>query len=64
MDIEEAVRLPVCYYMDSGLLMRKFRSVSDPADEWNVVHQVVIHQMSQGRNLEISTRLFGRTFRS
>ncbi|XP_006813839.1 uncharacterized protein LOC100372062 [Saccoglossus kowalevskii] len=39
----EAENLPKCCYMKDGVLMRKWRPPSSPADEdWTVVHQIVV----------------------
>ena len=40
---EEAQGVPECYYVKSGVLMRKWRPTQRPADEeWSIVHQIVI----------------------
>ena len=39
----EAEKVPECYYVKDGILMRKWRPPLRPADEdWTVVHQVVV----------------------
>ncbi|XP_077863555.1 uncharacterized protein LOC144347604 [Saccoglossus kowalevskii] len=39
----EAENLPKCCYMKDGVLMRKWRPPSSPADEdWTIVHQIVV----------------------
>jgi len=39
----EAAKVPVCYYMRSGILMRKWRPATVAAnEEWHVSHQVVV----------------------
>ena len=39
----EAAKVLVCYYMKSGILMRKWRSPTVAADkEWQVSHQIVV----------------------
>ena len=39
----EAVGVAVCYYLRSGLLMRKWRPPNVPAnDVWKVVHQIIV----------------------
>ena len=39
----EAEKVPECYYVKDGMLMRKWRPPLRPADEdWTVVHQVVV----------------------
>ena len=58
-DVNESVNEPVCYYMDSGLLMRKFRSVSDPAEDWNVVHQIVVPKCHREEILKLAHDLGG-----
>ena len=40
-DTEEVKQKAVCYYVDSGVLMRKWRNRTHPADEWYEVHQIV-----------------------
>lgn len=30
------------YYLQDGVLMQRWRSSTEPAEEWNVVHQVVL----------------------
>ena len=43
MDEEEAARYGNCFYIKSGVLMRKWRPPDVPAlDEWRVVHQIVL----------------------
>ena len=40
---EEAKGVPECYYVKSGVLMRKWRPTQKPADEeWSIVHQIVV----------------------
>ncbi|KAJ8026339.1 hypothetical protein HOLleu_34157 [Holothuria leucospilota] len=40
---EEAEKVPTCYYIKHGVLMRKWRPVDCPADEdWRVVYQIVL----------------------
>ena len=40
---EAATKVPVCYFMKSGVLMRKWRPADVPADdEWKVNYQVVV----------------------
>jgi hypothetical protein len=40
---QEYADLPTCYYVKSGLLMRKWRPPDVPADEdWRVFHQIVV----------------------
>lgn len=41
--LEEAQTVPVCYYMNHGVLMRKWRYPDAPVDqEWQVFNQIVI----------------------
>ena len=43
---EEADKTPVCYYVNDGILMRKWRNSEVPANEsWNEVHQVVLTKL-------------------
>ena len=40
---EEADHQAQCFYLKSGVLMRKWRPSDAPADEeWQVVHQIVV----------------------
>lgn len=42
-DLSESEKLPVCYYLDKDVLMRKFRSADVAAnEEWNVVKQIIV----------------------
>ena len=42
-DEEEVTRYANCFYVKSGVLMRKWKSPDAPAsDEWRVVHQIVL----------------------
>ena len=42
-DEEEATRYGNCFYIKSGVLMRKWRPPNAPAsDDWQVVHQIVL----------------------
>ena len=39
----EAEEVPVCFYKQNSVLMRKWRPPDTPAsDEWHVVHQIVV----------------------
>lgn len=39
----EAEKVPECYYVKSGILMRKWRPPESPAkEEWRVIHQIVV----------------------
>ena len=41
--LQEAEEVPVCFYKQNGVLMRKWRPPDAPAsDGWQVVHQIVI----------------------
>ena len=41
--LQEAEEVPVCFYKQNGVLMRKWRPPDAPAsDEWQVVHQIVV----------------------
>ncbi|XP_006813838.1 uncharacterized protein LOC100371911 [Saccoglossus kowalevskii] len=51
----EAENLPKCCYMKDGVLMRKWRPPSSPADEdWTVVHQIVVPHSYQHEILRIA----------
>uniref|UniRef100_A0A8W8MZ15 Integrase catalytic domain-containing protein n=1 Tax=Magallana gigas TaxID=29159 RepID=A0A8W8MZ15_MAGGI len=40
---EEAEKVPICYYKNQGVLMRKWRPRDAPVDhEWQVHHQIVV----------------------
>ena len=40
---QEVETVPVCYFLKSGILMRKYRPPEVPADdEWKVVYQIVV----------------------
>ncbi len=40
---EEAQKVSECFYVKSGVLLRKWRPTQRPADEeWSIVHQIVI----------------------
>ncbi len=40
---QEAEQIPVCFYKQNGVLMRKWRPPDAPVDqEWKVVHQIVV----------------------
>lgn len=42
-DLNESEKLPVCYYFDNDVLMRKFRSGDVAAnEEWNAVKQIIV----------------------
>ena len=41
--VEESVGVSSCFYVKSGILMRKWRPPERPADEeWTIVHQIVV----------------------
>ena len=45
--LQEAEEVPVCFYKQNGVLMRKWRPPYAPAsDEWQVVHQIVVPKVS------------------
>ena len=51
----EAERNPVCYYTKNSILMRKWRSLTAPAnEEWSVVHQIVVPKIYQSEILHIA----------
>ena len=40
---QEAKQIPVCFYKQNGVLMRKWRPPDAPVDEeWTVVHQIIV----------------------
>ena len=41
-DEEEAPRYANCFYIKSGVLMRKWRPPAPALDEWQVAHQIVL----------------------
>ena len=41
--LQEAEEVPVCFYKQNGVLMRKWRPPDAPAnDEWQIFHQIVV----------------------
>ena len=49
--LQEAEEVPVCFYKQNGVLMRKWRPPEAPAsDEWQVVHQIVV---PKGYHMEV-----------
>ena len=43
LSLQEADKVPVCFYKQNGVLMRKWRPPEAPADdEWQVIHQIVV----------------------
>lgn len=54
-DPSERDHLPRCFYLEGGVLMRKFRPADVPADhDWRVIHQVVIPSSLQGDILKLA----------
>ena len=54
-DEEEAKHNRVCYYIRNGLLMRKWRPLTTPADQdWSVVHQIVVPKVYRFEILTIA----------
>ena len=60
----EAVKVPVCYFTENGVLMRKWRPPYVSADEeWKVVNQVVVpkpyqnHIMSMAHDIPMAGHL-------
>ena len=54
-----------CFYLKSGILMRKFRPVDPPANhDWRITHQVVVPKVLRGTILSLVHDGGGRTFRS
>ena len=52
---DEAEQLPICYYMNNGVLMRKYRPPNVAAnEEWQVVHQIVVPRVYQNEVLSIA----------
>ncbi|XP_059850646.1 uncharacterized protein LOC132407731 [Hypanus sabinus] len=55
----EIEKVPVGYYFEKGVLMRKWRSPTIPAsDEWNVVYQVVVPKVYQNEILTLAHSVF------
>ena len=51
----EAVKVPTCFYIKAGVLMRKWRpSTASPEDEWQVSHQIVVPKCYRGEVLHIA----------
>ena len=43
---QEAEKIPVCFYTEDGILMRKWRPPEvSVEDEWQVIHQIVVPQI-------------------
>ena len=54
-NVEEIADTPVCFYVKSGILMRKFRPPEVPASEtWREVHQNVVPTCYKGNVLHLS----------
>ena len=54
-DEEEAKHNRVCYYIRNGVLMRKWRPLTTPADqEWSIVHQIVVPKVYRSEILTIA----------
>ncbi len=52
---DEAEKVPTCYYLQSGVLVRKWRSPTAPANhDWETKHQIVIPQCLQSHVLELA----------
>ncbi|XP_065902416.1 uncharacterized protein [Dysidea avara] len=52
---EEAGRQAQCFYLKSGVLMRKWRPRDAPADEeWQVVHQIIVPRKYRGEVLSLA----------
>ena len=55
LDENEAAKIPNCYYVKNGVLLRKWRPVDSPADEeWKVKHQIVIPKSYRSEILSIA----------
>ena len=53
--VDEASSMATCYYDDSGILMRKWRPSTAPAnEEWQVVHQIVIPKLHRKEILHLA----------
>ena len=51
---QEAEKVPVCFYEEDGVLMRKFRPPDVSAeDEWTIVHQIVVPQVYRAEILSL-----------
>jgi hypothetical protein len=52
---QEAEEVPVCFYKQDGVLMRKWRPHDAPAnDEWQVVHQIVVPKVYREQVISIA----------
>jgi hypothetical protein len=53
--LEETEQVPVCFYTKNGVLMRKYRPPSEPANEqWQVIHQIIVPKIYQNEVLNIA----------
>ena len=53
--VDEASGMATCYYSDSGILMRKWRPPTAPAnEEWQIVHQIVIPKIHRKEILHLA----------
>ena len=52
---QECEEVPVCFYKQNGVLMRKFRPPDAQAnDEWKVVHQIVVPKVYHNQVISIA----------
>ena len=52
---DEISQAPMCYYIENGILMRKWRPFHVPADdEWAVYHQIVVPKSYRHEILSIA----------
>ena len=55
LSLAEANKVPVCYFKQNGILMRKWRPVDASADdEWQVVHQIVVPKVYRQEILNLA----------
>ena len=55
MDIDQVVNEQVCFYLNDGILMRKWRTPdSTIEEEWKVLHQVVVPKVYRTEVLRIA----------
>ena len=53
--LQEAEEVPVCFYKQNGVLMRKWRPPDAPAnDEWQIVHQIVVPKVYHRQVISIA----------
>ena len=58
LSVEEADKVPVCYFVKDGVLMRKYRPPNIPAtDEWKVYRQIVVPTKYRSEILELAHSL-------